>query len=428
MSASPARNGSPGDRAAVALLLLVVGYNFLLALVNAQLVPVGPAWAYAVEMAIYAGCFLLGMRALDRDRQALILGGLGLVLAFNFLRFLQTWSLDAKLLRDAIIPLAFLALGARYRGRLHVLVMWLALAVTLVAAVEMAFPDLYGDLVDPRSYFVNTRGNVEGDFWNEDSKLYVSATRPGERNWLAGFDLPRASSIFVEPVTMGNFIIFFCAVAITFWRALRAPGIAAALLLVLFLLVASDGRLASVTCLAMLVLAPLLRRTDQALAGLLFLAVLAAGWLLVWALGINAYEDTLPGRLFVSVAALDRMTPLEWFGMDPAAPYRYADSGIAYFIAGQSALLLAAFLLAYSFLLRMPTSNGQLFKNLFVFAFALSLLVSNAYFSIKTAGLWWFACGHLWMLRPQPQMRPLPAYRPAHAPRPDPDRAEATAT
>ena len=61
--------------------------------------------------------------------------------------------------------------------------------------------------------------------------------------------LPRASSIFVEPVTMGNFIIFFAAVALTFRRAMGVGGQVLALLAVLFLLVASDGRLATATCL-----------------------------------------------------------------------------------------------------------------------------------------------------------------------------------
>lgn len=390
---------SRGSPAVAALLLLAIGYNFLLALFNASVHPVGASSAYAVELAIYAGCFLFGLRSLGRDGQLLVFTGLGLVLAFNLLRFLETWSFDLKLVRDAIIPFAFLTLGTAYRGRLHKLVLWLAVIVVLVAIFEMAFPNLYGDLVDPRSYFVNTRGNSEDDFWNEASKLYVSATRPGERNWLGGFELPRVSSIFVEPVTMGNFIIFFCAVAITFWRSLRVAGVVFSLVLILFLLIASDGRLASATCLLMLMLAPLLRRTDQTLAAFLFIGVLLAGWLGVWALGVSAYEDTMMGRVFVSVDAINTMSPREWFGMDLAAPYRYSDSGIAYFIAGQSILVVLVFLIAYSFLLRMPTSNGQLFKNLFVVAFALSLLVSNAYFSIKTAGLWWFACGYFWRLQ-----------------------------
>ncbi|HEX7802841.1 MAG TPA: polysaccharide biosynthesis protein GumE [Pseudoxanthomonas sp.] len=398
------RRGSP---AVAALLLLAVGYNFLLALFNASVHPVGASSAYAVELAIYAGCFLFGLRSLGREGQLLVFTGLGLVLAFNLLRFLETWSFDLKLVRDAVIPFAFLTLGTAYRGRLHKLVLWLAVIVVLVAVFEMAFPNLYGDLVDPRSYFVNTRGNSEDDFWNEASKLYVSATRPGERNWLGGFELPRVSSIFVEPVTMGNFIIFFCAVAITFWRSLRVPGVVFSLALILFLLIASDGRLASATCLLMLILAPLLRRVDQSLAAFLFIGVLLAGWLAVWALGVTAYEDTMMGRVFVSVDAIGAMSPREWFGMDLAAPYRYSDSGIAYFIAGQSILVVLVFLIAYSFLLKMPTSNGQLFKNLFVVAFALSLLVSNAYFSIKTAGLWWFACGYFWRLQiPQTALAP----------------------
>jgi putative polymerase len=390
------RRGSP---AVAALLLLAIGYNFLLALFNASVHPVGASSAYAVELAIYAGCFVFGLRSLGRDGQLLVFTGLGLVLVFNLLRFLETWSFDLKLVRDAIIPFAFLTLGTAYRGRLHKLVLWLAVIVVLVAIFEMAFPDMYGDLVDPRSYFVNTRGNSEDDFWNEASKLYVSATRPGERNWLGGFELPRVSSIFVEPVTMGNFIIFFCAIAITFWRSLRIVGVVFSLAMILFLLIASDGRLASATCLLMLLLAPLLRRVDQSLAAFLFIGVLLAGWLAVWALGVGAYEDTMMGRMFVSVDAINQMSPREWFGMDLAAPYRYSDSGIAYFIAGQSILVVLVFLIAYSFMLKMPTSNGQLFKNLFMVAFALSLLVSNAYFSIKTAGLWWFACGYFWRLQ-----------------------------
>ncbi len=406
-----------GDPAVAALLLLAIGYNFLLAMFNASIHPVGPSWAYAMELVVYAGCFLFGLRSLGRDGRLLVFTGLGLVLAFNLLRFLETWGFDLKLLRDAIIPFAFLALGTAYRGRLHKLALWLAVIVALVAAFEMAFPEMYGDLVDPRSYFVNTRGNYEDDFWNQESKLYVSATRPGERNWLGGYELPRASSIFVEPVTMGNFIIFLCAVAITFWRSLRVAGVAFSLLLVMFLLIASDSRLASGTCLLMLLLAPLLRRVDQALAAFLFIGVLLGGWLAVWALGVSAYEDTLMGRVFVSVDAIAGMSPREWFGMDLGAPYRYSDSGIAYFIAGQSIVVVLAFLLGYSFLLRMPTSNGQLFKNLFVVAFALSLLVSNAYFSIKTAGLWWFACGYFWRLSLPQTMQVVESHPDAHGSR-----------
>ncbi len=394
---------SPGDawrnRIAGLLLLFAVGYNFLLAIVNAQLFAIGPSAAYAAELVAYAGCFLLGVGTLDRNGMALVLAGIGGLVLLNLARTLVLWEVDLKFLRDALVPFAFLMLGTAYRGSLPRLLLWLALVVVLVAAFEMAFPTLYGDLVDPRSYFINTRGAVEEDFWNPDSNLNVNATRPGERIWLAGMTLPRASSVFVEPVTMGNFIIFFAAVALTFRRALGVGGQVLSLAVVLFLLIASDGRLATATCLMMLVLAPLFRRLDQSLSMLVFMGVVAGGWLLVRLAGVEAYEDTLLGRIYVTVDALSNMSPRAWLGLDLGAPYTYSDSGIAYFIASQSLATVLAFLVGYAFLLRMPTTHGQLFKNLFIFAFALSLLVSNSYFSIKTGALWWFACGYLWQVQ-----------------------------
>lgn len=387
------------NRVAALLLLFAVGYNFVLAIVNAQLFPIGPSAAYAAELVAYAGCFVLGVGTLDRNGMALLLAGIGGVVLINLARTLALWEVDLKFLRDALVPFAFLMLGTAYRGSLPKLALWLVLVVVLVAALETAFPTLYGDLVDPRSYFINTRGASEEDFWNPDSNLNVNATRPGERIWLAGMALPRASSIFVEPVTMGNFIIFFTAVALTFRRAMGVGGQVLSLLAVLFLLVASDGRLATATCLMMLALVPLFRRLDQSLSWLVFAGVMVGGWLLVALAGVDAYEDTMLGRIFVTVDALTNMSPRAWLGLDLGAPYTYSDSGIAYFIASQSLATVLAFLVGYAFLLRMPTAHGQLFKNLFIFAFALSLLVSNSYFSIKTGALWWFACGYLWQVQ-----------------------------
>lgn len=387
-------------RFAALLLLFAIGYNLVLAIVNAQWFAIGPPATYAAELAIYVGCFVLGIGTLGRSGMALLLAGIGGVVLVNLARTLLLWEVDLKFLRDALVPFAFLTLGTAYRGSLPRLVLGLGLVVVLVSIFEMAFPVLYGELVDPRSYFINTRGASEEDFWNPDSNLNVNATRPGERNWLAGFALPRASSIFVEPVTMGNFVIFFAAVALTFRRALGAGGQLLSLLIVLSLLIASDGRLATATCLMLLLAAPLLRRLDQTLSVLVFLGVLAAAWLLVWAADIVAYGDTMLGRLFVTVDALSRMPPRAWLGLDLGAPYTYADSGIAYFIASQSVATVLAFLVGYAFLLRMPTAHGQLFKHLFIFAFALGLLVSNSYFSIKTGALWWFALGYLWRVQP----------------------------
>lgn len=50
------------------LLLFAVGYNFLLAFVNAKVTPVSPALTYVAELLIYAGCFGIGIWTLERSR------------------------------------------------------------------------------------------------------------------------------------------------------------------------------------------------------------------------------------------------------------------------------------------------------------------------------------------------------------------------
>ncbi|WP_369916657.1 polysaccharide biosynthesis protein GumE [Xanthomonas sp. NCPPB 3005] len=383
------------------VLLFAIGYNFLLAVVNAKVFRVSPAMTYVAELAIYGACFLIGLWSLDRKRTAMVFTGIGLLALLMLVRLFLVWSIDPKFFRDALIPFAFLVLGAAYTGSLPKLFLRMALIVSLVAAFELALPKVYGDVVNPKSYFVNARGASASSFWNQDSNLFVSATRPGARNFLPSSNLPRASSVFIEPVTMGNFIIFFTAILLTFWRWMRPVGIAASVAMIGFLIVASDGRLAAGTCVMMVALTPLLLRMDQRLGFLIFFGVLLGAWLMVWASGIQSYEDTTLGRVFFTVYSIRNMTAESWLGLDFDTPYKYFDSGIAYFISSQSVVLVLAFLLAYSFAMLMRTIEGQLFKNLLIFAFALSLLVSNGYFSIKTAALWWFVCGCLWQMVPR---------------------------
>jgi putative polymerase len=410
------------------LLLFAVGYNILLAFINAQMFAVSPAMTYAAELLIYAGCFGIGIWTLQRHKIAAILAGIALIIGVLLFRYLIEWRVDAKFIRDAIIPFAFLVLGSAYGGSLPRLFLRMAVIVSLVAAVELTVPDVYGDVVNPKSYYVNTRGSDEGGFWNEDSNLFVSATRPGERNFLAGSNLPRASSIFVEPVTAGNFIVFFCALLVVFWRSMGPKRLALSVILLLFLIVATDGRLAAGTSILLLLGAPFMRKLDQRLSFLIMPLVVLGAAMLVWVAGVSEYQDTTLGRVWLTVHALREMSAEAWLGLDFDVPYTYFDSGIAYFIASQSIMIVGAFLLAFAFGLEMPTEDGQAFKNAFMLAFATGLLVSNSLFSVKSAALWWFVLGAMWQLPVVAWFSHLPAPANAPTPLPDPRQASAVAT
>src|SRR5690606_30295065 len=109
---------------------------------------------------------------------------------------------------------------------------------------EVLVPNLYGDLFNVKAYYINSRGFTESQFWNPESTAFVSGTRPGERYFVAFTNWPRASSIFLEPVSLGNFIIVSLMVLLAGWRGLPLwiRAIWAATLVLLLML--ADSRFA----------------------------------------------------------------------------------------------------------------------------------------------------------------------------------------
>ncbi|TWR21731.1 polysaccharide biosynthesis protein GumE, partial [Xanthomonas vasicola] len=97
-------------------LLVGVGYNLVLAFINANVFTVRPVITYAVEFMVYAACFLLGLGSMSRKRIALIVSGLGFIVALMFVRFLVNWQVDPKFFRDALVVFAFVVLGSAYAG------------------------------------------------------------------------------------------------------------------------------------------------------------------------------------------------------------------------------------------------------------------------------------------------------------------------
>src|SRR5262249_54170721 len=116
---------------------------------------------------------------------------------------------------------------------------------------ELLFPDAYSRTFDILSYYVNTRNFSMRDFWNQDSSLFVSATRPDERFLLGFLNIHRASSIFLEPVSLGNYAIVVTAFTLAFWREMSAAKKIFFALTTLIIVVGSDGRLAATTCTAL---------------------------------------------------------------------------------------------------------------------------------------------------------------------------------
>lgn len=384
----------PSGRDIPALLIWgALLFNWLLAFVNARGIGISQAYVAACEVLLLAGALFYMMRSGVLREQMLILCVYALCIVFTLFRFALVQDVEAKPLRDLAIIFVFLSLGLSARSEPYRLVFYASIVIAVIGAIEIMQPKLYGSIFNIKAYYINSRGFTESQFWNTDSDLFVSGTRPGARFFLAFTNWPRASSIFLEPVSLGNFIIVSLMVLLAGWQRLPFRIRIVWAVTLGLLLVLSDSRFAFACSMLLVGLSLVLRRTPQQLSFLLFALVLASAAVLVWLTGITKTTDNFLGRIFYSINALLNLDLPKLLGMKFKLATNYMDSGLVYFIVSQS--LLAVLLLPFLYSIGVIATNpeARLYKHYVMIVLALNLLISNSLFSIKVAALLWFCLG-----------------------------------
>lgn len=377
-------------RSALILLFVAVAYNFPLSILNAHVVTVGRGTLIAIETALMAAGLLLALthwRA-EMTRWLLMIGAF---LALSLLLSQLRQGFDPKSFRDTLMFAVFIMVGMlvswRDARRTFVLIHVVILAVMLV---ELFFPAQYGALVDPRSYFISSRGFTPEQL-SGDSNLF-SAARPDERYLLPWLGWNRASSIFLEPLSLGNYVAFAAVAMLLFWRdwSVRMRAFMAISLLVI--LVGCDGRFAGISALVLLLSAPLLRRLPAGIAALYLPLGVIAARLASTTLGWNPLMDDFPGRIARGMKQLFRLDWFDVLGFSVPTP-ALADSGIAYLVMAQSLLGVVMLQLFLYLQPDMRRPDQRLYLHATALTFTLSILVSISMLSIKTAGFYWFLMG-----------------------------------
>ncbi|MBS0270911.1 MAG: hypothetical protein JSS54_18305, partial [Proteobacteria bacterium] len=203
------------DRLIAGMMIVTLLFNAVLAVINARVMPVTTGEVIAAELTIFFFSTLLLVLTLgphDRPWLVLMLSFVGLGLIISLFRD----ELAAKNIRDVLSIPVFLMLGLRYSRNPVSLFLKLHILIVIFAVLEVSNPDLFSDIFDVRSYYINSRNYASDDFWNSDSSLFISATRPGER-FFSFIDIHRVSSIFLEPVSLGNYVCVIVILLISFW-------------------------------------------------------------------------------------------------------------------------------------------------------------------------------------------------------------------
>ena len=368
-------------------------FNWILAFVNARIVGMSQAHVVLCEvMLMSASVFLIIRRGLHKD-QLTLLCAFALYLVFTLLRFMYAQEIAPKPVRDMAIIFVFLALGLAYRSEPYKLLYRLTFVVAAVAFVEVFLPNAYADFFNVKAYYINTRGFSESDFWNTESTVFVSGTRPDERFFLPFVDWLRASSVFLEPVSLGNFIVVSLAVLLAGWQHLSIRVKSYWVLALIAILLLSDSRYGFACSLVLIAFRLFFSRFPQQFSFLIFVGVVGGAWLLIQALNVTHPADNFTGRIFYTFWSLSTLDLNALLGVRLSLVNRFADSGLTYFIVCQSLLVLAFLLVYYSIAVVGTNARSRFIKNAVMIAFSLSLLISNSLFSIKIAALMWFCVG-----------------------------------
>lgn len=375
------------------IMVASVCYLSLLSLFNAQgILTASPLIIGVTELFIYGACLYV----LRNSIRTLFLGALCGILAWLCLAWICRGEIDPKGLRDLLIPILFLSLGQHVANTAFAdrIIKSLLLIVVFFGALEVFFLDLYANIFNTFRFYVNTGATPEDRAMFEDQMLTLNGFRPegiGRTILPMVFGQHRASSLLMEPVSMGNFAVLILAYGLSKdfseWRKGAMFFWGAAILIAL-----SDSRFGLMMLVPMLLLRIL--PAVQANRVAVFFPLLGVLVLFYVALMMPAQGDNLVGRLTRSGVEMLELPGLMWFGLSSPLP-NFGDMGYAYAMS-RFGLPLCTFLLIGLMWLPMPDQRAMRFRAfVLLYASAILLISGTSLFALKTAGLLWFMLGVL---------------------------------
>ncbi len=377
-----------------AIVFAAVTMNFFLAMMNANALDISRNIVIGGEVLIVLLSVAVCIKAFNKLMTPWVAVIWVLGILFVTLSLFRE-SIEPKFFRDVLIFPVFVMLGLAYaKGNIIRLFMVLQALIAGVMLFEGLFVDLFGDLVNPLSYYLNTRDWVdENSFWKSDSVLFISAWRPQDR-FFSIVDIHRLSSVFLEPVSLGNWLVIVAIFMIAMWREMSREAVIFFAATSVMILIGCDGRFATVSCLIILAVSAMALKLPRYFPFIYLPAAVAGAVLVVLYLDPSRGDDFL-GRLARSVELLQLMDVSSILGVDMDLIRRGADSGISYIILTQSIVGLAVFWCAICFLQPQNTRMSILCLNGVAIYVALNLLISYSMFSLKTAAPLWFLYGYV---------------------------------
>jgi putative polymerase len=399
-----------------ALIIGAISFNALLCFANTHITPINDSYVVGFEAVIITVAFLACYGTIESQYALRVTASISAIIIYtSLLAFIrsadQEVGIDLKIVRDLLIPVIFFLLGGGLNNiRAADSIVYAATSIILLFAMfEYFCLDTYLKVFSVTDYYV-ARGTLNAldpslQFYGG---LMASGLRPPEqgRELLPFLGDHRVSSLFLEPVGLGN---FGCLVA--FWAIVRSRmeqqprlwSVAAGIALIIL----SDSRFsAAFLGVGFLILLISPRVTTP--------AVLAIPFVLIFGLYLAAANADAPHallapaglstqeRLLYSGRVLLDFDIYNWLGIE-APRGDTSDAGYAYVISNLGLLGFTAFWLWF-ISLGGHSRHFRAFRNTTAVYFAALFCVAASQFTIKTAALLWFLMGTLSVARNQEVM------------------------
>jgi putative polymerase len=377
--------GRPLPTLPIALLIGALTFNMALCFINTNVMGINDTMVMGCEVVLVAAALYLG---LGRNAAPYLL--LAIFFSYAVLLMAMRPLIDPKAVRDFLIPIAFYLLGKscndiRLADRAALVC---GLIVVAFGLFEFLALDVYVSYFNIIKYYV-ARGTVApSDVSSQTGALFASGLRPDARTLLPFLGPHRASSVFLEPISTGNFG------AILYIWTLNRPGMAKRWLTMatgLTAIVLSDSRFGANVCIVATIAYLVAPRTPRFIW-------LAAPFTLLIGFAVYGFvsaevnwQNNFMGRMLWTARLITSLSPAAVFGLSPDKPF-LSDSGYAYSLNQIGLLGVIGF---WSLFIFAPERSPRAwrFKVCVATYICLLMIVSDSVYSIKTAALLWFMTG-----------------------------------
>jgi hypothetical protein len=368
-----------------------ITYNTALAFLNAQILPVTPAYVMAAEGLLLIGAAgLIVSTGVDDDD----LPSIAIALAFAVIAIIVS-MVNGAIFPDAVRHVAIIALfsllglRADFRTVLRVAAIS-SLLVLAILAVEAFALESYVAWFQPAQYYEATRGLKDPSY--NDTGLFANALSFEDR-FSFGVLGHRASSLFLEQVSLANYGAVLLVLLVAFWKRMPPAARLLQIVTVAAILLTTDSRIGLILAFAAaggyFLFPRLPGYANIAIAPLLLLLALTVRT------GPDArLEDDVVGRLTLTMRTMSELDLPALLGLRAFEAGEFADSGYTYVLYSSTVIGL---LLLWAFVsLFIPQAHPEQKRCAYLMGlfFGSSLLVAGtSVFTIKVASLLWLVAG-----------------------------------